>query len=462
MTMKNKQLKFMQLIKVACVVLGVSLAVTSCHKENTLNAEGADPNLTITLPGNGTKPLATLASYTLAVNLSSTLRAVTHCASGSLYGVTETLPIASSNLIFPLKPNVFTQPGRAGSGNQSSSGAAIPVAQRISSTTGKVMIRLADMLPNWPYTFPGMTSWLNQVTSLINDKKASGLSNIYGYEIWNEPGGTWNSTNGDFNSVLWKQTYNLIRSLDPGAKIIGPSYAYYNATTMSTFLTYCKNNSCLPDIICWHELGGSQYVIADINAYKALETSTGISPRLISINEYCHPTHANEGCPGTSAPFIAKFERKLVNSACISWWFNTLPGRLGSLVTSGNVQGGGWWFYKWYGDMTGNMVSVTPPNDNSDGIDGFGCIDGSAKYASICMGGNNTGTVNVVISGIPSFFGSKVKATIEFVPWSSKDTAVSGTTTVSTTTYTVSGGSITVPVNVTSALYGYRVYLLPG
>lgn len=139
-----------------------------------------------------------------------------------------------------------------------------------------------------------------------------------------------------------------------------------------------------------------------------------------------------------------------------------MPGRLGSLITSGNAKGGGWWFYKWYGDMTGNMVSVTPPNDNSDGIDGFACVDTSAKYASICLGGNNTGTVSVVVSGIPSVFGSKVKATIQYVPWSNKDTAVSGTTTVSTTTYTVSSGSITVPVSVTSSLYGYRVYLVPG
>jgi len=112
--------------------------------------------------------------------------------------------------------------------------------------------------------------------------------------------------------------------------------------------------------------------------------------------------------------------------------------------------------------MTGNMVSTTPPNDNSDGIDGFACLDGTAKYASICLGGNNTGTVNVVISGIPSSFGSKVNAKIEYVPWSSKETAVTGTTTVSTTLYTVSGGTITVPVNVTSTLYGYRVYVTPG
>lgn len=432
----------------ACFVLSLLLAFGNCSKEPASEKVASEPQLK--------------AVYTLGVNLSSTLRSVTHCASGSLYGITEDLPTPEKNLIKPLNPNVFTQPGRAGTGHQQPFGAGLPVASRISTTTGKVMLRLADMLPNWPYTWPGMTSWLNQVTSLINDKKASGLTNIYGYEIWNEPGGTWNSANGDFNSFLWKQTYAKIRSLDPGAKIIGPSYSYYGPNQMSTFLTYCKNNNCLPDIISWHELGGSQNVINNINTYKALETSLGISPRLISINEYCHSTKAYEGCPGTSAPFIAKFERKKVSSACISWWFTALPGRLGSLVANNNVAGGGWWFYKWYGDMTGNMVNVTPPNDKSDGLDGFACVDANARYSSICLGGNNTGTVNVVISGIPSFFGSRVKAVVAYVPWTNKDTAVSGPTTVSTVTYTVSNGSITVPVNVTSTLYGYRVYLTPG
>jgi hypothetical protein len=50
---------------------------------------------------------------------------------------------------------------------------------------------------------------------------------------------------------------------------------------------------------------------------------------------------------------------------------------------------------------------------------------------------------------------------VEFVTWTNKDTPVSGTTTVSTTAYNVSNGTITVPVNVTSPYYGYRVYITP-
>jgi hypothetical protein len=398
----------------------------------------------------------------LIVDLSDSLRPITHCATGALYGVTETIPGDIDNLVAPLHPRMYVQPARSGAGYQQPYGAALPVSERLVSTTAEVTIRLADICPSWPYQWPGWESWSSEVTSVINDKLESGRNNYYGYEIWNEHHGTWDEeTNGDFFTQLWKPSYDLIRSLDSTAKIIGPSDSYYTSSRIEEFLTFCNENDCLPDIICWHELGGSANITSHVESYRSLEHNLRISPREISINEYSSSTHEYEGCPGVSAPFIAKFERNLVNSASISWWFTNLPGRLGSLLTAGNEKGGGWWFYKWYGDMTGNMVSVTPPNDYSDGIDGFACLDPNAQYASICLGGDDTGTFDVRIDGIPSSFGDTVYAKVEYVPWTSKDTPVSGPTIVSNTVYSVSDGSITVPVDVTSPLYGYRVYISP-
>src|SRR5471030_2216684 len=167
------------------------------------------------------------AASTLTVDCGSTIRGVTHCASGSLYGVTETKPADIEKFVTPLKPYVFTNPALAGSQNQQPIGAAIPVAGRLTNTTGKVMIRLADIYPKWPYSFTNMDDWLSKVTNVISQKKASGYSDFYGYEIWNEPDGTWTSTAVNFNN-MWLQTYKLIRSLDSEAQIIGPSYSYYN------------------------------------------------------------------------------------------------------------------------------------------------------------------------------------------------------------------------------------------
>lgn len=403
------------------------------------------------------------AATNLGVALSDSIRPVTHCASGSLYGITEALPADVANLIAPLKPNVFVQPALSGTGHQQGvAAAAIPVSLKIAATTGKVQIRLADVLPGWPYTWPGQSSWLASVKSVIQSKIASGRDNYDGYEIWNEGNDTWKSANGDFYTLCWKPTYDLIRSLDPKAKIIGPSYSYYNNTNMKSFLQSCKNGNALPDVVSWHQWGASAFV-SNLQTYRTLETSLGISPaRAISINEYSSKTSdPYEGCPGVSVPQIAKFERNKVESAVISWWFTALPGRLGSLLTSGNAKGGGWHLYKWYGDMTGYMAKTTPPNDASDGVDAFAAVDRTQQYASIVLGGNSVGTVNVNVSGVPSWFGSSVNVKLEYVTWTNKDTPVTGTTLVSTTKYTVTNGSFSVPVNLASQFYGYRLYVTP-
>lgn len=404
-----------------------------------------------------------MAANSFTVDCSSVLRDVTHCANGSLYGITESIPADVNGLVAPLKPYVMRNPARGGSQNQHPYGDAILVSKRLESIpSAKVSIDLADMLPNWPYKWPGMTSWLNQVKSFINDKKASGRDNYYGYEIWNEPGGTWNNANGSFND-MWKQTYDVIRANDPGAKIIGPCESYYNNSRMKEFLTFCKANNCVPDIMSWHELsGGPQTIAPNIKAYRSLEASLGISPLPLSINEYCDPDHNLEGQPGSSARFIAKFERYMVESACITWWFVPTPGRLGSLLATNSQKGAGWFFYKWYGDMSGKMVNVTPPNDNSNLVDGAACVDSSGKYISFIFGGPNDGTINTTFKNLPSFIGSTASVKVEKVDWVSKDTVSNGPVVLSNTNYNVVNGQISVSLSGCNASSGYRIYITPG
>lgn len=399
------------------------------------------------------------AAVSLGVSLGDSIKPVTHVATGSLYGLTETLPSNIEKDVAPLKPNVFLSPARSGNGRQQPIGGAFLVAPRVESIGAKIQIRLADVLPGWPYKFQNMDHWKNEVKSVINDKLKSNNKNFDGYEIWNEPNDTWKS-NIDFNSGLWKQTYDLIRQMDPGAKIIGPSYSFYHASKMEDFVRYCSQNNCMPDVVSWHQWGSSGFV-GSVETYRNLEKKYNVKPRPLSINEYSSTEHSEEGCPGLSIPFIAKFERHGVESAMISWWFVPLPGRLGSLLTKDNERGGGWWLYKWYGDMSGYMAKVTPPNDKSDGVDGFAALDKKKGFASIVLGGNTRGDVNVNISGIPSAFGNKVNVIVEYVVWENKDKAVPSTNLVSDKEYDVNDGKITVPVNITNTKYGYRVYITP-
>ena len=397
------------------------------------------------------------AAVNLDVSLGDSIKPVTHVATGSLYGLTETLPSNIDKDVAPLKPNVFLSPARSGNGRQQGIGGAFLVAPRVESIGAKIQIRLADDLPGWPYKFQNMDHWKKEVTSVIQDKLASNNKNFDGYEIWNEPNDTWKSSI-DFNSGLWKQTYDLIRQMDPGAKIIGPSYSWFNSSLMDAFVSYCSKNNCMPDVVSWHQWGSDGFVGA-VESYRNMEKKYGVTPRPLSINEYSSKEHSEEGCPGVSVPFIAKFERYGVESAMISWWFVPLPGRLGSLLTSNNERGGGWWLYKWYGDMSGYMAKVTPPNDKSDGVDGFAALDKKKGFASIVLGGNTLGDVNVNISGIPASFGNKVNVDVEYVVWENKDKAVPSTTLESSKEYDVSDGKIKVPVNIKNTKYGYRVYV---
>jgi hypothetical protein len=314
------------------------------------------------------------------------------------------------------------------------------------SIGAKVTIRLADWFPGW-YSFTDLNDWFDKIGQTVSRKQASGQDNYYGYEIWNEPDGTWHNamTFNDF----WKQTYAKLRQLDPTAKLIGPSLSWFNSASLKDFLSFAKSNNCLPDIVCWHELSGAD-LTANFQSYRALEKQLGIDPLPITINEYSGKAMLDdEGKPGASAPMVAKFERFQVDSACISYWDDAHPGRLGSLLANDTATNGGWWFYKWYGDMRGTMVSTSPPSANdATALDGFANLDVAAATASVLFGGVNDGTVQVIVKGFKTAsLGSTVHAVVEHTPWKSRTTVVTATDTVSSSDLPVTSDQIAVTVS---------------
>jgi hypothetical protein len=400
------------------------------------------------------------AATPLNVDLSTPIGPATHVASGSLYGVTETLPADVNALIAPLHPKMFTNPA---ADVQQPVGDAIVVAGRVAATGGKVTIRLADWMKGF-YTFTSMTDWLDKVGQTVSRKKAAGLTNIYAYEIWNEPNGTYSGNNPLSFNEFWRQTFVQLRKLDPDVKITGPSLSFYNETVLKDFLTFCKTNSCLPDIVGWHELGSGN-IMGTVQSYRALEKQLGIGPLPITINEYSGADHINvEGQPGASAPLIAKFERLGVDSACISFWDVPHPGRLGSLLASNTEPNGGWWFYKWYGDMTGNMVSTTPPTPTSGtALDGFANLDAATRTASVLFGGKNDGAIQIVVKGFKAapFFGGTVHAIVERTPFVNRTTVVKAVETLSTADIAVANDQLSVSVTGANGTDGYRLRLTP-
>ncbi|WP_406432668.1 RICIN domain-containing protein [Streptomyces sp. NBC_00631] len=415
--------------------------------------------LTAALAAAGPAHAAPTSATTLVVNADQTLRSVTHVATGSLYGLADATTPADS-LVTPLKPNTFVQMAPGGSqlpnGEPKPAGDALVVAAKAAKAGAKVVVRMPDWYPDFPYKWVSWSDWLSAVDKQVASVKSSGATNIAAYELWNEPDWTWDTTDAGSFDAGWARTYAEVRAKDSTTPVQGPSYSAWNQSWMSTFLTDAKASGTVPDIISWHELQGSQDIAAHVAAYRSLESSLGISPRPIAIEEY--GTTSEIGVPGSLIGYVAKFERAGVHDAELAFWNHY--GTLGDTLTdTGGSPNGSYWLYKWYGDMSGNMLVTTPPAQT--GIDGAASLSGDGRQLSVIFGGGK-GASAVTVKGLGSVsaLSGTVHVKLEYTPSKGRTTAVSAPITISDTDYTVSNGQITVPV-ATNATDGYHLVITP-
>ena len=413
------------------------------------------------VPGAASPAAAASASNTLVVNASQNLRTVTHVASGALYGLSENGTPAASD-VTPLHPSSFVQMAPGGSqlpnGESAPAGDALVVAPEAAAAGAKVIVRMPDWYPNFPYKWVSWSNWLSAIDTQVAAVKSSGDGNIQAMEIWNEPDWTWDTTDaGSFNAG-WVESYNEIRKDDSTIPIEGPSYSAWNESWMSSFLTYAKADNALPQYLSWHELSGQANIAADVAAAESLESSLGISPIPIVIEEYAETGEV--GIPGSLVGYIAKFERTGVYEADLAFW--NQYGTMGDTLTStGGAQNAAWWLYDWYGSMTGEMVSTVPPAQT--GIDGAASVNSAKNQVNVIFGGGS-GTAAVTVNGLSSLsgFSGTAHAVLQEVVSNGRTTASLGPQTISAGDYTISNGSITVPVNSMNAANGYQLVVTPS
>ncbi|MCU7727623.1 hypothetical protein ODJ79_28220 [Actinoplanes sp. KI2] len=399
---------------------------------------------------------AQAAGTTLTINAGTAIRPVTHVASGGLYALAENSRPADSTLL-PIRMNTLTQPapgvGQKPNG-QPPGGDALLVAPQADRVGAAEIIRMPDIYPDFPYKWVSWADWLSKVDTMVKARlAATAVSNVQAWEIWNEPDWTWNTSAAGTWNAGWVRTYQRIRTLDTVTPIAGPGFSTWNQSLMSSFLSNAKANNALPDIVVWHELSGASGIAAHVAAYRSLESSLGISARPIVINEYA--TTGEVDVPGAVTSYIAKFERAGIQSAQRAFWYEY--GTVNGLVVNNNQPTGTWWPYKWYGDMAGNMVQTVPATQT--GLDGFAAYDGTRKIVNAVVG-NESGTNYVRVTGL-SALGSSVSVTLESAPSSGRFTAVTAPTAISTSTYAVSGGAITVTVPTMDAGRAYHLVIQP-
>ena len=399
----------------------------------------------------------------LTVDLSSDAGPISHKASGWLYGQSEP-GIPTVSMMAPLRPQTSAQ--KPPDGLQHPNGDALQVGSDYKKAGGKeIQLYMQDIYPDWPYNHPGIDDYVEKVRIIVKKTVADPNHELFSYVPFNEPDNNWYGYSGvPLQKLLrdWKTVYLAIRALDPNAKIVGPGFYNYRRETYRQFLRYVRDNQVLPQEISWHELQDNSFSGFDDRYldYRELETSLGIAPIPIVINEY---TRANGdlGLPGKLVPWISRLENRKV-LACLAFW--TPSGTLADLVarTWPNRATGGWWVYKWYGGMTGETVSVIPPDTYGFGLQGVATLDPTKRQARIIFG-NAAGTVKVKIKGFnhAPFFGSDVHVYVWRVDSSGIEPS-SGPILQQETEYAVSSDEITVEVNGAIETSAYHLIVTPA
>ena len=169
---------------------------------------------------------------------------------------------------------------------------------------------------------------------------------------------TWNAfdeaARAEFYSA-WKETYNLVKSIDPNAMIGGPGYCDYDAFEIKEFLEYCTQNSCTPEIMIYHELYENSSAVwgEHVDEYRSIENDLGIDELPIIITEY--GTMAQCGAPGEMLQYIVQMENTGTYGNVAYW---RLANNLCDTAADSNSPNSNWWLYRWYADMEGDLLKT--------------------------------------------------------------------------------------------------------
>lgn len=408
------------------------------------------------------------ATSTLGVNLASTTGSFFGGASGALYGLAED-NVPGTDVFSPL--NIETIAQGPANGAQHPTGHADQVAPEFFGDGGKYLFDyMQDYYSDWPYQNVGISSYLSTVDTVVDQVEAGPNASKYVFVPFNEPDNIWYSLNPSSSSFStqmsdfeqdWTAVYDRIRTDDPSALIAGPNTSVYNSTVMSDFLAYAKAHNVLPNFITWHVLENSteESFPSDYANLESIESQDGISPIPVNIDEYGENYQLSN--PGEMVQLLSEFETAKVYSDMAYW---AIADNYADTVVRNDEPNGQWWLMYWYGQLTGQTVTVTPPSpDVLDTLQGLATIDTAKRQARVIVADPSGGSDAVKVSGIPSsVFGSSVHVSVQRIGWTGYDGSAYTPFDVAESNYTVSNGAITVALGTADAMSAYQLIITPA
>ena len=168
---------------------------------------------------------------------------------------------------------------------------------------------MPDIYPNFPYRWMSWDDWLAKVDTMVNARlDATGITNVDGWELWNEPDWTWNTAAA--GSVQRRLDTHLPARSGPWTRSprssapAPPLQPHLDASLPD----HARNTGTLPDIICWHELGTTPTdIAADVADYRATWSPARHQPAA-DLHQRVRAAEPG-GHPRPDRHYIAKFER---------------------------------------------------------------------------------------------------------------------------------------------------------
>lgn len=315
----------------------------------------------------------------LEIDAAKPMGEVTTKATGFLYGLAEP-GVPSEAITDSLDISSVSQ--KVIGGLQHPTGDADRLKDQLTETD-YIVVYLQDAFDTWYYAWEeigkmrenGTYDWKEYITEtyfpIVREKVTALRDTDYAdklvYCIYNEcDNGVWfgNYVDGwaQYDEIGrqnfyegWKMTYDLVKSLDPDAMIGGPGFCDYETTKMEGFMSYCKENDCVPEIMIYHEL--ADWSTTDwkmhVDDYRRIENENGVSELPIIVTEY--GTMEQCGNPSQMIHYIYEIERTGTYGNMAYWRFSN---NLNDTTADDNTPNSNWWLYRKYAEMDGQLLGV--------------------------------------------------------------------------------------------------------
>ena len=364
----------------------------------------------------------------LVIDANKPIGEVSTKATGFLYGLSEP-GVPSDNMTDSLDISSVSQ--KVIGGLQHPTGDVDRVSAQLSECDYQV-VYLQDAYDTWYYNHKNISEMRKNGTydwekfleesyfPIVREKVLELESKPYAdklvYCIYNEcDNGIWFGTDdGNGNGMYdeegkknffeaWKRTYELVKALAPEAKIGGPGFFDYNTEKITDFLTFTKENACVPEIMIYHELNPWSAVDWEnhVKDYRGIEKNLGIDELTIIVTEY--GTMEECGNPAAMIHYITAVENTGTYANMAFW---RLANNLNDTCSDDNTPNSNWWLYRKYKELDGQKletkVSSVKDRYTHDG-------DWRRSYRGVSVINDKKNEISIIAMGSEKTRGIEVK-----------------------------------------------------